>query len=310
MLAIIGYGDHVQRNILPVLEKLQEVIVKYVVVRDLDKYEHQSNFFFITDFSIVLADKGITSIYIATPISSHYKYIKEALTAGKNVLCEKSLTASFENSEELVNLAKKTNVKLQEVVMYQYHEQFIWLKSYLKNESHGRLVKIHASFQIPHLASDNIRYSKNLGGGALLDVGFYPLSMIISLLGMPSMVKSILTAQPSYSVDLSGIAIFNFKELYAVAEWGIGRLYKNEIILEFEDHQVNVGRAFSKPPSLQTIATITKNNGDREEISINSCDHFYRLFSDFFNDGHNDLDHLDGILERAKIIDAIKNNLL
>jgi NDP-hexose-3-ketoreductase len=310
MLAIIGFGDHVQRNILPTLEKLQDIMVKYIVVRDLDKYKHQTNFFFITDLSKVLADKDITSVYIATPISSHYKYVKEALTAGKNVLCEKSLATSFKDSEELVNLAKRTNVKLQEVVMYQYHDQFIWLKNYLKNECNGRLVKIHTSFQIPHLSPDNIRYSKNLGGGALLDVGFYPLSMIISLLGMPNMVKSILTAQPSYSVDLSGIAIFNFKELYAVAEWGIGRLYKNEIILEFEDHQVNVGRAFSKPPSLQTIATITKKNGDREEISINSCDHFYRLFSDFFNDDHNDLEHLDGILERAKIIDAIKNNLL
>ncbi|MGO4891638.1 Gfo/Idh/MocA family protein [Flavobacterium sp. W21_SRS_FM6] len=309
MLAIIGFGDHVQRNILPALEKLQDVVVKYVVVRDLDKYKHQTTFFFITDFSEVLADKDITSIYIATPISSHYKYVKEALTAGKNVLCEKSLSVSFEDSEELVNLAKKTNVKLHEVVMYQYHDQFIWLKNYLKNECNGRLVKIYTSFQIPHLSPDNIRYSKNLGGGALLDVGFYPLSMIISLLGMPNMVKSIITGQPSYSVDLSGIAIFSYKELYAVAEWGIGRLYKSEIILEFEDKQVTVGRAFSKPPSLQTVVTITKNNGKREEILINPCDHFYRLFSDFFNSGHGDLEHLEGILERAKIIDAIKNNL-
>ncbi|MFW8590324.1 Gfo/Idh/MocA family protein [Glaciecola sp. 2405UD65-10] len=310
MLAIIGFGDHVQRNILPALEKLQDVMVKYVVVRELDKYKHQTNFFFITDFSKVLKDKDITSIYIATPISSHYKYVKEALTAGKNVLCEKSLATSFEDSEELVNLAKKLRVKLQEVVMYQYHDQFIWLKNYLKNECNEGLVKIHTNFQIPHLSSDNIRYSKSLGGGALLDVGFYPISMIVSLLGTPNIVKSILTEQSNYSVDLNGVAIFNYKELYAVAEWGIGRPYRNEIVLEFEDKQVIVERAFSKPPTLHTVVTITKNNGTREEISINSCDHFKRLFYDFFSSVDNDLEHLQSILGRAKITDAIKNELL
>jgi NDP-hexose-3-ketoreductase len=307
MLAIIGFGDHVQRNILPVLLKMQKVTIKYIVVRDLEKYTEKYNFFFTTDFSKVLDDEDITSVYIATPISSHYRYVEAALRAGKNVLCEKSLTTNFDESEKLVNIAKLENVKLQEVVMYQYHDQFIWLKNYLENQYRGRLVKIHTSFQIPHLSPDNIRYSKNLGGGGLLDVGFYPLSMVISLLGIPNTVKSILIGQPNYSVDLSGVAIFNYNEHYAVAEWGIGRLYKNEIILEFEDHQVVVERAFSKPSSLQTIATIIKKNGDTEEILINSCDHFDMLLVDFF-DGKNDQKHLGAIIERAKIIEGIKNN--
>jgi len=309
MLAIIGFGDHVQRNVLPVLDRIQEVTVKYVVVKNIQKYVDNNDFVFISDFSKVLEDKDVTSVYIATPIQCHYTFVKEAIFAGKNVLCEKTLTTNFNDSKKLVGLAQSENVKLQEVVMYQFHEQFQWIQNYLKTTANARLIKIHSCFQIPHLASDNIRYSKKMGGGALLDVGFYPLSMLISLLGVPVNVKSSLFSQQNYSVDLTGVAILTYDEMYAVAEWGIGRLYKNEITLEFEDHQVVVERAFSKPSSLQTKVVIIKNSGEKESILINPDDHFYKLFSDFFSDKNNASQHLNGILERAKIIDCIKNNL-
>ncbi len=310
MLAIIGFGDHVKRNILPVLKKLQEVSVKYIVVRNVLKYSDNNDFSFISDFSKVLEDKEITSVYVATPIQCHYKFVEKALIAGKNVLCEKSLTSNFKDSQKLVELAKFKNVKLQEVVMYQFHEQFRWIKNYLEKSTNARLIKVHSSFQIPHLGPENIRYSKSMGGGALLDVGFYPLSMLISLLGVPENVKSSLITQKNYNVDLSGVAILTYGEVYAVAEWGIGRLYENGTTLEFEDHKVVVERAFSKPSSLQTKITITKNSGDKESILINPDDHFYNLFANFFNNNNNAPQHLNNIIERAKLIETIKTNSL
>jgi predicted dehydrogenase len=307
MLAIIGFGDHVQRNILPALNKIDSVSIKYIFVRDIQKYKSLYDFNFIDDFTKILADDEISAVYIATPINNHYQYAKKALEAGKKVLCEKALTTNLTQTEELVEIAKATNTKLQEVVMYQYHNQYLWIKNYLQEKSKSRLLKIHTSFKIPHLPLGNIRYSKEQGGGALLDVGFYPISLLLSLLGMPTSIKSILLSQDDYNVDLFGEAIFSYDGFYGVAEWGIGCQYSNQITLEFEDHKVCIERAFSKPTTLETTVLIKKNNSIQEEIVTNCCDHFFLLFLDFFKDATNDESQLDNILARAKAIDVIKN---
>ena len=309
MLAIIGFGDHVQRNILPVLDKIREVTVKYIVVRNVET-QFYKNALFTSNFSEVLEDLDVTSVYIATPIQSHFSFVKKAILAGKNVLCEKPLTTNLKDSKELVGLAQSNNVKLQEVVMYEFHEQFQWIKNYLHRAKNSRLIKIESRFQIPHLAPKNIRYSKKKGGGALLDIGFYPLSMLISLLGTPGNVKASIVTQKNYSVDLSGLAILTYGEVYGVAEWGIGRIYKNEVTLEFEDHKVVVDRAFSKPSSFETKAIITKASGETVSVLINPDDHFYNLVTDFFSNNSNVVQHLNSIIERAKLLDVIKNNSL
>ena len=309
MLAIIGFGDHVQRNILPVFEKIKEVTIKYVVVRDTDKYTHSNNFLFTNYLSVVLDDDEITAVYVATPIKTHFTFVKQAILAGKNVLCEKSLTDNLDDTKILVDLAKLNNVKLQEVIMYQFHEQFQWIKNYLNKQVSSRLIKIHSTFQIPHLASDNSRYSNEMGG-ALLDVGFYPLSVLISLLGTTKNIQSSVFTQKNYNVDLFGLAILSFKEVYGIAEWGIGRLYKNQIILEFEDHKVFVERAFSKPSSLETKIAISQNNIEIQSITINPDDHFYNLLINFFSNTNNSKSHLNSIIERANLFESIRSSNL
>jgi NDP-hexose-3-ketoreductase len=309
MLAIVGCGDHVQRNILPVLERINDVIIKYIVVRNIEKYSGNHSSLCTSDFTKVLNDDEITAVYVATPIQSHYTFVKQAILAGKNVLCEKSLTTNLNDSKILVELAQLNSVKLQEVVMYEFHEQFQWIKNYLRRQNSTRLIKIHSTFQIPHLASDNIRYTKEMGG-ALLDVGFYPLSMLISLLGATKNVSSSLFTQKNCSVDLFGLAVLTYDEVYGVAEWGIGRLYKNEITLEFEDHEVIVQRAFSKPSSFETKVVITQNDIEIESVTINSDDHFYNLLTDFFSNNKNNVEHLDSIIERAKLFDIIRTKCL
>lgn len=307
MLVIVGFGNHVQKNVLPVLSKIKEIEVKYVVITNLEKYTKNNEYTFIDNIKIALEDEDITTVYIATPISLHYQFAKAALLAGKRVLCEKTLTDNLDDTQELVQIARSKGIKLQEVVMYHYHRQFKWIKNYFGDKANGRLVKVHAKFQIPHLKKDDIRYNKELGGGALLDVGFYPLSLVHAICGMPAGFTSSLFHQNGYDVDLLGAAIFNYNKFYSIAEWAIGSQYKNEVFLEFEDHNVFIERAFSKPSTLETKAVITKNGKICNEIIIDSDDQFYNLFTDFIKDD-DFLGDLEGIIERAKLIEYIKDN--
>ena len=301
MLAIVGYGDHVKRNIVPALSAMGKR-VGYVVVPTKDRVVAFPEAIVGHDFAEAVADHSVSAVYIATPIASHFTYVEAAIRAGKPVLCEKPLTANLRDTTALIELASKEGVKLQEVVMYQYHRQFRWIQEFMSQEQYGQLRKVHACFQIPHLSENNIRYSQEKGGGALLDLGFYPLSMITSLLGAPRNASSSVLGQQGYSVNLSGAALLNYDRCYGLAEWGIGRIYRNEVVLEFEDKQVTLERAFSKPGTMRTNARIDMADGETSVTEIPADDHFERLFNDFLDSKELDSQHLDSILMRAKIM--------
>jgi NDP-hexose-3-ketoreductase len=308
MLAIVGCGDHVIRNILPAIEKIKRINVGYIVVRDVKKYSSKyPNYNFVNDFSIVLADANVKRVYIATPISEHYSYSLSAINAGKHVLCEKALTDNFDKTKMLVDIAISNNINLQEVVMFEHHNQFSEITNILSQKCFGELKKIHAIFKIPHLDGNNIRYLKNKGGGALLDVGFYPIALITSLLGEPKALKSISCKSKGYEVDLSGCGIFDYDDYYAIGEWGIGRGYQNELIIEFENANVHVERCISKPANLETKIKISPRNNDDYFVFIQADDHFKNMLIHFLSIDVVDVKHCDDILLRAKIINGIQN---
>jgi dTDP-3,4-didehydro-2,6-dideoxy-alpha-D-glucose 3-reductase len=306
-LAIVGFGNHVNRNVLPTLSLLKKVHIGVIVVRDVSKYQ-ELPFKFTTNYREVLRDNSIDAVYIASPISSHFEYAKQALLAGKPVLCEKALTEDLSKTEELVQLSLKTGVKLQEVVMYQYHRQFSWVRQYFESFKEGQLVKVSSCFRIPHLKPSDIRYKASEGGGALLDVGFYPISFILSLLGEPTKIHSYTARNPRFEVDLGGSALMEYNGFFAQADWGIGGIYQNKSTIEWEEKKITIDRSFSKPNGLQTTCEIEENGIPSEKIVINPDDHFRNLFQDFFADTAPQEAHLSTIIQRAKIANTVKNN--
>ena len=123
-------------------------------------------------------DSGIEAVYVATPHDSHFHYSMEAINRKLHVLCEKPLSVNSTEAMILINEAKKNDVFLMEAFMYRTHPQTFEIlelcKKYLKNAN----VKILSSFgfDAPVDKSHRLR-NLNLAGGAILDVGCYPLSM-------------------------------------------------------------------------------------------------------------------------------------
>ena len=123
-------------------------------------------------------DSGIEAVYVATPHDSHFHYSMEAINRKLHVLCEKPLSVNSTEAMILINEAKKNDVFLMEAFMYRTHPQTFEIlelcKKYLKNAN----VKILSSFgfNAPVDKSHRLR-NLNLAGGAILDVGCYPLSM-------------------------------------------------------------------------------------------------------------------------------------
>lgn len=276
-LGVIGFGNHVNKNILPALNKIDDICIEAIYVRNVEKYAQAGAEHFLKIKSIeLLTSSEADWIYVSTPIASHYQYVKQALLLGKNVICEKPLTDSFEKTQKLFNLAAEYKCKLHEVCMYTHHKQYEYLQA-LVGKLGDEIKSVHVKFSIPHLEKTDIRYQKKHSGGALLDVGYYPISIMVNLFGMPRSIQSIKKSEYGYEVDLRGSAILDYESFYCTAEWGIGVPYSNQLTIESNDRSFTFSRIFSKPPTLKSIVEVTKGF-DSELIEIGEDDQFVNMF--------------------------------
>ena len=126
-----------------------------------------------------LSSKDIDAVYVATPHSDHFLYSLEAIKHHKHVLCEKPLTMNAHESMILLDLAHSLKVFLMEAYMYRVHPQTLNILNHLSlfDESNEKIL-IEGSFGFKaEVSSDHRLRDPLLGGGAILDVGCYPLSM-------------------------------------------------------------------------------------------------------------------------------------
>lgn len=276
--SIIGFGGHVRKNILPAIGRSKSFQIDNIYVRDPNNYkdlcsQHDLNCFSVNEISI----SNSNWFYISTPISSHYELVKECLLLGKNVICEKPLTISKAEAIDLFSIADKKKVILYEVDMYKHHLLYENLRKITK-ENLKNIKSFSVKFSIPHLKEDDIRYDPGLGGGALRDVGYYPISLITSLFNSPLKISASIFSEKEYKVDLSGSAILTYDNFYCTAEWGIGLPYSNRAILVTEDSEISFERIFSKPHDLETIVTTKRANGISHK-NICKDDQFLNMFT-------------------------------
>ena len=280
-LAIVGFGQHVQKNTLPALLNISSIKIKCIYVRKPEKYKLESEQIGVEFKSIYQKEnRKYDYIYIATPLSTHFDLTKDFLMLGSNVICEKPITDSQSKTLELLEIAKKRELQLFEVCMYKYHKQYHHLKNII-SDRYSEIRCITAKFKIPHLSDDDIRYNSSLSGGALFDVGYYPISLFIGIFGKPINIQSKVYSQKNYNVDLLGTTILDYGSFYCLAEWGIGAQYQNVVALELTETLYEYDRFFSKPSTYESNLIISSGL-TTENIIIGSDDHFKNMFLDYF----------------------------
>jgi predicted dehydrogenase len=132
----------------------------------------------------LLADPEVDAVYITTPHPMHAEWAIKAAEAGKHVLCEKPLTMNRAEAASVVQAAREHDVFLMEAFMYRCHPQTARLVQLIREGAIGRLSVIRAAhaFRTPPGAVPRLD-RRELGGGAILDVGCYCLSMARLLAG-------------------------------------------------------------------------------------------------------------------------------
>jgi len=129
-------------------------------------------------YTAMLADHDIDAIYNPLPNSLHAEWTIRALKAGKHVLCEKPLAANAQEAEEMGQAAREMGLVLCEAFAYRYHPLTMRVKEIISSGEVGKIQHIDAQFCFLLPSPKNIRFNYDLAGGALMDCGCYPVSLI------------------------------------------------------------------------------------------------------------------------------------
>ena len=178
----------------------------------------------ITGYQELVDDPMIDALYIPLPNALHGEWTIHALLAGKPVLCEKPLTGSVAQTERVLAVARDTGTPLWEAFAFPFHDQMARLRGVLAEGTIGELREIQSDFHF--LMSDpasNIRMSADLAGGALLDVGCYPVRLARDLFGAEHEAAWAQAERAAGGVDLTTWGFLDFpggRHLYLSCGFG------------------------------------------------------------------------------------------
>jgi len=203
-----------------------------------NKFQIDDNYCF-TNYDSLLECKDLDIIYIALPHSLHHEWVIKSIEKGKNILVEKPATVNFSQMENIKNNLKNKNIFFSEAFMYRYHPQIPKIVDLLKNKIIGNLISMESFFGFNALAKRKIfgikfkkkpnkynrLFSKELGGGAILDIGCYPVSF------------SIFVASLISKIDFNRIEVLNKKkeigptgvDMNSFAELNFGNNFKSKV---------------------------------------------------------------------------------
>ena len=259
-ISIWSLSNHFQKKVLPSI-KLNKKIKIVSILTNKDKKDLEfKDINLYNDKKKNFSNENFDYIYISSINSEHYENCKYALERKKNVICGKPICLKKNQLNNLKKIADKNKKKFQEVIQYIHHPLFIKLKKIINDKIIGNILRVDSSFKIPIDDKKNFRFVKKLGGGALNDVGFYPISIMFTL--FDSKKIKILNSKiiKQNNLDIAGdMKTQNEKKIIFDLSWGFKSSYKNNIKIYGENGFLDVDFIFSKKILQKGEINIFKN---------------------------------------------------
>jgi len=179
----------INRSLIPPIRQSERSELVAVASRTLDKAQAYAQEWDIPtaygSYQALLADPQVDVVYISLPNTMHGEWTVKAAEAGKHVLCEKPLVPTLAEFDQVEAAAAASGVTVFEAFMYLHHPQTRTVQTLVREGKVGQVQLITSwfSFYLPPEQSTNIRLNPELAGGSLWDVGVYPNSMVVAMLG-------------------------------------------------------------------------------------------------------------------------------
>jgi predicted dehydrogenase len=212
---VLGIGKHfVQRVLLP-LQSSPLIEVAAVASRDLRRARETAGRFGIPaaygSYEDLVADRGLEAVYIALPNHLHAEWVRKCADAGKHVLCEKPLALDAGQAQACLEHCRAKGVRLMEAFMYRFHPQWRRTLELVRVGEIGAVRAVHTCVGYSNSDPGNIRNVLDYGGGALMDIGCYAVSIARLLFqAEPRRVISLVSRDPAFKTDVLSSAILDF----------------------------------------------------------------------------------------------------
>jgi predicted dehydrogenase len=202
--------------------------------------------------------RDVDLIYVGTPHPAHADNVRMALEAGKGVLCEKPFTMNRRQAEELVALARAKNLFLMEAMWTRFMPALAEVRRVVESGEIGRVTQVIADLGFKaDFGHEHRVFNPVLGGGALLDLGIYPLSIAVALLGPVESVAAHAEIGPTGVDEQTGFVLRHSKGGLSICSCSLRARLPSELTVAGERGHVRMNTMFHRT---QTV-TVAREDG-------------------------------------------------
>jgi predicted dehydrogenase len=218
---VLGAANIALKKVIPGMQRGSRCEIAAIASRDLQKATKAAGQLAIPkaygSYEELLADGSVEAIYNPLPNHLHVPWSIKAAEAGKHVLCEKPIAMTAAEAAELIAVRDRTGVKIGEAFMVRTHPQWLRAREIVQNGAIGELRSTLSVFSYFNVDPKNVRNIREIGGGGIMDIGCYPITMSRWLFGRePQRVVGLLDRDPEMGTDRLGSAILDFAPGQAV----------------------------------------------------------------------------------------------
>ncbi|HEX8186865.1 MAG TPA: Gfo/Idh/MocA family oxidoreductase [Pyrinomonadaceae bacterium] len=261
----------------------------------------------------LLADPEIEAVYIPLPNHLHVPWTLKAAEAGKHVLCEKPVAMSADEARLLIGARDRWGVKIQEAFMVRTHPQWAAARELVRSGRVGELRSVESFFSYFNRDPSNIRNVPAAGGGALMDVGCYPIQVSRFLYGAePRRVLGLVERDPEMKTDRLTSAILEFEAGRAAFTCSTQLAAHQRVELVGTRGRVQIEIPFNAPPDRPTRIFFDDGSApggaNAEAIEFAPCDQYTiqgDLFSRAVREGTAQPIPLEDAVSNMAVIDAV-----
>ena len=250
---VLGAANIAVRKVVPAMQRGEMSHVVAIASRDLGKAQAAANTLGLAraygSYEELLADPEIEAIYNPLPNHLHVPWTIRAAEAGKHVLCEKPMALSADEARQLLDVRDRTGVQIGEGFMVRNHPQWLHVRELVQSGRIGELRVIAGHFTFSRRDPNDVRSHPEWGGGGLMDVGCYPITMSRWLFGEePLSVVGLLDRDPELGIDRIASALLRFRTGHATFTCGMQLVPYQRMQLHGTKGRIEIEIPFNTPP--------------------------------------------------------------
>ncbi|HEV8188888.1 MAG TPA: Gfo/Idh/MocA family oxidoreductase [Pyrinomonadaceae bacterium] len=305
---ILGTAKIAVAKVIPAMQRSDWCEIAAIASRDLSKAKSAAGELNIPNtygsYEELLADNSIEAIYNPLPNNLHVPWTVRAAEAGKHVLCEKPIALSAQEARTLIDVRDRTGVRIQEAFMVRTHPQWLETRRLIHSGRIGSLRSITGFFSYNNPDPTNIRNHLELGGGALMDIGCYPITISRFMYETePTCVLGLIERDAATGTDTLTSAVLDFPNGHSTFTCSTRLAPYQRMIFTGTEGRIEVLIPFNAPNDRPTRLLL-----DDETIEFPICDQYEiqgTLFSRAIREYSEQPIPLEDAINNMTVIDAV-----